>query len=41
VMGAYTYCASEVLFKMDANSYLAECAEFELSQQETPPGEAL
>jgi len=40
-MGAYTYCASEVLFKMDVNAYLAECADFELSQRETPPGEAL
>ncbi|MCU0763802.1 MAG: abortive infection family protein [Hydrogenophaga sp.] len=40
-MGAYVYCASEVLFKMDAKAYLAECDEFESSQQDTPPGEAL
>lgn len=40
-MGAYAYCASEVLFKMDSNAYLAECHEFERSEQETPPGEAI
>jgi hypothetical protein len=40
-MGAYVYCASEVLFKMDAKSYLAECEEFESSQQDIPPEEAL
>ena len=40
-MGAYVYCASEVLFKMDSRAYLAECEEFDLSQQDTPPGEAL
>lgn len=40
-MGSYVYCASEVLFKMDEKSYLVECEEFESSQQDTPPGEAL
>jgi hypothetical protein len=40
-MGAYVYCASEVLFKMDEKSYIAECDEFESSQQDTPPGEVL
>lgn len=40
-MGAYLYSASEVLFKMEPKSYLAECREFESMQQDTPPGEAI
>jgi len=40
-MGAYVYSASEVLFRMDGDAYLAQCEEFESSQQDTPPGEAI
>lgn len=40
-MGAYVYPASEILFRMDARAYLAECDEFAAAEDETPPGAAI
>jgi hypothetical protein len=40
-MGAHTYSASEILFRMNTNAYLAECQEFEAAERDTPPEESI